>query len=704
MTYVLQPKSPGTYWYHGHYHSQYPDGLYGAIIVHDSREPNWYSTYGINYELPTITEQNSMILQVADYFYADARDLSNILLAPGSFGADPIQDAIMVNNLFTNQFVLRNIKKKYIYYKFTFINVAAFSTYTISIDGVPLTIVEIDGIPVKPFNVDKAKVFVSQRVSFLVSFEKFNKKFYDKLNYNNHFDRPYSYDPGTNYQQTDDDFIFNQDDDGIPYDQSFTIDNVDSLWIRVRLDPSMYPGYNEEEPNGNLYGDSTGLPLNFEWRGLIMFEEANRLLKENESENEISIKNLQNFNINDEDSIIIKENEDDLLDDNINYQFVEAVGNIISKENHQNLYMHHQAKYYHNQNHRDMRDPLIQVGGIEKTASKPGKLNFTTYKEFYHVKFKKEALLMKKKRFLQSNIFNIPSFSVSPYNIGGVVLPNYNENKYLYINAPKQKELNFMNAEPIFQPQVPAATHNISVVSNFFLIDDELVRAFINDETFPHTTHEYIPSPPVKPDLFKYLSTTGGKYMKPTIINSKTNQIGGSSTVPFVLPYNSVVDILIDGQCCGAHPFHLHGHHFWVIDSSETHNSNNDDDYYFRRLESDNEKKNYNNSSKICIDRKPYINNYNFDNELININKNFGGNIPREFHEEMSPRRMTVVHNKYPVIRDVVNVPFGGWVRIRIIANNPGVWLFHCHLHWHMELGLNALFIEAPEILQSKIK
>ncbi|KAI8325282.1 hypothetical protein GQ54DRAFT_331003 [Martensiomyces pterosporus] len=30
-------------------------------------------------------------------------------------------------------------------------------------------------------------------------------------------------------------------------------------------------------------------------------------------------------------------------------------------------------------------------------------------------------------------------------------------------------------------------------------------------------------------------------------------------------------------------------------------------------------------------------------------------------------------------------------------ADSPGAWLFHCHFDWHMGLGLNSVFVEAPE-------
>ncbi len=50
--------------------------------------------------------------------------------------------------------------------------------------------------------------------------------------------------------------------------------------------------------------------------------------------------------------------------------------------------------------------------------------------------------------------------------------------------------------------------------------------------------------------------------------------------------------------------------------------------------------------------------------------------------------------------RDVVVVPAGGSVIIRFKADNPGVNLFHCHIEWHVEAGLTATIIEAPDVLQ----
>jgi len=45
-----------------------------------------------------------------------------------------------------------------------------------------------------------------------------------------------------------------------------------------------------------------------------------------------------------------------------------------------------------------------------------------------------------------------------------------------------------------------------------------------------------------------------------------------------------------------------------------------------------------------------------------------------------------------PVARNTIAVPTGGWVVIRFLANNPGMWFFHCHLDAHVPMGLGMVF------------
>ncbi|KAH0461942.1 hypothetical protein IEQ34_009517 [Dendrobium chrysotoxum] len=43
-------------------------------------------------------------------------------------------------------------------------------------------------------------------------------------------------------------------------------------------------------------------------------------------------------------------------------------------------------------------------------------------------------------------------------------------------------------------------------------------------------------------------------------------------------------------------------------------------------------------------------------------------------------------------VRNTVAIPAGGWAVIRFIANNPGMWLMHCHLDIHLSLGMAMAF------------
>ena len=60
-------------------------------------------------------------------------------------------------------------------------------------------------------------------------------------------------------------------------------------------------------------------------------------------------------------------------------------------------------------------------------------------------------------------------------------------------------------------------------------------------------------------------------------------------------------------------------------------------------------------------------------------------------------------HTAFPSIparRDVFVLPPQGYFVIRFVADNPGVWLFHCHIDWHLAQGLAMVLIEAPLVLQ----
>ncbi|KAG2615715.1 hypothetical protein PVAP13_3NG041300 [Panicum virgatum] len=46
-----------------------------------------------------------------------------------------------------------------------------------------------------------------------------------------------------------------------------------------------------------------------------------------------------------------------------------------------------------------------------------------------------------------------------------------------------------------------------------------------------------------------------------------------------------------------------------------------------------------------------------------------------------------------PPLKNTVVVPNLGWVAIRFVADNPGVWYMHCHYEFHLAMGMTAVFI-----------
>jgi iron transport multicopper oxidase len=114
--------------------------------------------------------------------------------------------------------------------------------------------------------------------------------------------------------------------------------------------------------------------------------------------------------------------------------------------------------------------------------------------------------------------------------------------------------------------------------------------------------------------------------------------IYGSTCNPFILPYGAVVEISINNHDDRAHPFHLHGHNFQVVSRSDG-----------------------------------------------------GPNFPGLYATPAVPMR-----------RDTVVVYAQSAATIRFVADNPGIQLFHCHTEWHVEGGLTATFIEAPDQIQAQ--
>lgn len=45
-----------------------------------------------------------------------------------------------------------------------------------------------------------------------------------------------------------------------------------------------------------------------------------------------------------------------------------------------------------------------------------------------------------------------------------------------------------------------------------------------------------------------------------------------------------------------------------------------------------------------------------------------------------------------PVVKDTVTIPSKGFIKFRFRATNPGYWIFHCHVEFHMMTGMKLIF------------
>ncbi|GAB7347924.1 hypothetical protein MBLNU459_g5439t1 [Dothideomycetes sp. NU459] len=56
-----------------------------------------------------------------------------------------------------------------------------------------------------------------------------------------------------------------------------------------------------------------------------------------------------------------------------------------------------------------------------------------------------------------------------------------------------------------------------------------------------------------------------------------------------------------------------------------------------------------------------------------------------------------------PTRRDVATLPASGYLVLAFQTDNPGVWLMHCHIGWHTEMGLALEFIERQSEISALI-
>ncbi|CAD6240618.1 unnamed protein product [Miscanthus lutarioriparius] len=65
---------------------------------------------------------------------------------------------------------------------------------------------------------------------------------------------------------------------------------------------------------------------------------------------------------------------------------------------------------------------------------------------------------------------------------------------------------------------------------------------------------------------------------------------------------------------------------------------------------------------------------------------------------KFDPERDTARFNlRDPVMKNTVALHPKGWTAVRFVADNPGVWLFHCHIEAHVYMGMAVVFEEGVD-------
>ena len=105
-----------------------------------------------------------------------------------------------------------------------------------------------------------------------------------------------------------------------------------------------------------------------------------------------------------------------------------------------------------------------------------------------------------------------------------------------------------------------------------------------------------------------------------------------------------------DGRISIPHPFHLHGHDFLVVGRSQ--------------------------------DEAP------------------GSQVPHVFDPAVDNARL---NGNNPTRRDVAMLPAKGWLLIAFKTDNPGAWLMHCHIAWHVSGGLSVDFLERADDIRNQM-
>ncbi|KAK1587424.1 hypothetical protein Q3G72_012705 [Acer saccharum] len=195
----------------------------------------------------------------------------------------------------------------------------------------------------------------------------------------------------------------------------------------------------------------------------------------------------------------------------------------------------------------------------------------------------------------------------------------------------------------IITPPPPQTTDRMIVLLNTQNRFNGFVRWSVNNVSFnlPHTPYLIA----LKQNLLHAFDQTpppdGYDFKNYDIFSVQSNKNATTSNGIYRLDFNSTVDIILQNantmneNNSETHPWHLHGHDFWVL-----------------------------------------------------------GYGPGKFDIYNDPKKFNLVD---PIMKNTVPVHTYGWTALRFRADNPGVWAFHCHIESHFFMGMGLVFEEGIE-------
>ncbi|UJR32591.1 hypothetical protein I4U23_020051 [Adineta vaga] len=127
-----------------------------------------------------------------------------------------------------------------------------------------------------------------------------------------------------------------------------------------------------------------------------------------------------------------------------------------------------------------------------------------------------------------------------------------------------------------------------------------------------------------------------------------------------VAKYNDTIEILLVNFDEDQHPIHLHGSYFHIVEQGLAQLNTTSGEFLA------------NNPDVIC------------DEHAICMCNQTSSNC-------------TKIDMR--LVKDTIQLPRGGYMRIRFRAVNPGVWLFHCHTEPHLDRGMAIVFHIAEDRL-----